>query len=99
MADPRVPDGVSIDDAFTRTTHLAIGAHPDDLEVMDYHGVAVQGTWVKTFGEDDTRTLPPGSYVLQPGEKWHRDGCAGPDDCIIFVHSSEARDATLKRAH
>ncbi|PCI35282.1 MAG: PIG-L family deacetylase [Elusimicrobia bacterium] len=35
-----VPDGIDIQDAFTRTTHLAIGAHPDDLEVMAYHGIA-----------------------------------------------------------
>jgi LmbE family N-acetylglucosaminyl deacetylase len=37
---PFVPDGAAPEDAFSRTTHLAIGAHPDDLEVMAYHGVA-----------------------------------------------------------
>lgn len=35
-----VPDGVPVSDALQRTTHLAIGAHPDDLEFFAYHGIA-----------------------------------------------------------
>lgn len=35
-----IPDGSPEDAAFTRTTHLGIGAHPDDLEIMAYHGIA-----------------------------------------------------------
>ena len=35
-----VPDGVSLEDAFERASHLAIGAHPDDLEIFAYHGIA-----------------------------------------------------------
>lgn len=35
-----VPDGVSLGDAHKRTTHLAVGAHPDDLEIFAYHGIA-----------------------------------------------------------
>lgn len=34
-----VPDGVSEEEAMPRTTHLGIGAHPDDLEIMSYHGI------------------------------------------------------------
>jgi len=34
-----VPDGASLDEAFNRTSHLAIGAHSDDLEIMAYHGI------------------------------------------------------------
>lgn len=34
------PDGLSQACAFQRTTHLAIGAHPDDLEFMAMHGIA-----------------------------------------------------------
>ncbi len=63
---------------------------------VDYHGLVVQGTWIKTFGENDIRKLPVGSYVLQPGEEWHSDGCEGPEECIIFVHSSETRNVTRK---
>ena len=38
-ADVFVPDGSAIEDALHRTTHLAIGAHQDDLEFMAAHGV------------------------------------------------------------
>jgi LmbE family N-acetylglucosaminyl deacetylase len=38
-ADVFVPDGVSLPVALSRTTHLGIGAHPDDLEIMAYHGI------------------------------------------------------------
>jgi len=34
-----VPDGVRIEDALRRTTHLGIGAHQDDLEFMAFHGI------------------------------------------------------------
>jgi len=39
-ADIYVPDGIPLEDALKRTTHLAIGAHQDDLEIKDYHGIA-----------------------------------------------------------
>ena len=38
-SDVFVPDGASLDEAFNRTSHLAIGAHSDDLEIMAYHGI------------------------------------------------------------
>lgn len=38
-ADVFVPDGSEIGVALGRTTHLAIGAHQDDLEFMAAHGV------------------------------------------------------------
>jgi len=34
-----VPDNESIEEALERTTHMGIGAHPDDLEIMAYHGI------------------------------------------------------------
>ncbi|NDJ78402.1 MAG: PIG-L family deacetylase [Chloroflexi bacterium] len=34
-----VPDGLADDAALARTTHLAIGAHQDDLEIMAAHGI------------------------------------------------------------
>jgi len=34
-----IPDGASEDEALQRTTQMAIGAHPDDLEIMAYHGI------------------------------------------------------------
>lgn len=41
-----VPDGTPVDAAVAKTTHMAIGAHQDDLEIMAYHGV------VECFGKD-----------------------------------------------
>jgi len=38
-ADVFVPDGAEIAVALRRTTHLAVGAHQDDLELMAAHGV------------------------------------------------------------
>lgn len=42
-----VPDGSPVDEAVAKTTHMAIGAHQDDLEIMAYHGI------VECFGRDD----------------------------------------------
>jgi len=39
-ADLFVPDGAPPEAALARTTHLAITAHQDDIEIMAYHGVA-----------------------------------------------------------
>ncbi len=33
------PDGRPVEEALRRTTHLGIGAHQDDLEIMAYHGI------------------------------------------------------------
>ncbi|MCJ7512851.1 MAG: PIG-L family deacetylase [Anaerolineales bacterium] len=34
-----VPDGLPADAALERTTHLGVGAHQDDLEIMALHGI------------------------------------------------------------
>jgi hypothetical protein len=39
-ADLFVPDGLDVPAALARTTHLAISAHQDDIEIMAYHGIA-----------------------------------------------------------
>ena len=39
FADTFISDGTSAQEALARTTHLAIGAHSDDLEIMAYHGI------------------------------------------------------------
>ncbi|MCL4846048.1 MAG: PIG-L family deacetylase [Acidobacteria bacterium] len=38
-AEIHVPDGTAIDAALARTTHLAIGAHQDDVEIMAADGI------------------------------------------------------------
>ena len=34
-----VPDGLPAEAAFRRVTHLGVGAHQDDLEIMAFHGI------------------------------------------------------------
>ncbi len=42
-----IPDGKDAETALARTTHLAIAAHQDDIEIMAYDGI------LKCFGTDD----------------------------------------------
>lgn len=66
-----VPDHIKPDDALKRTTHLAIGAHPDDIEMMAYNGIMEcfnqQDAWfggiVITNGSGSSRTGPYKTYT------------------------------------
>lgn len=40
-SDIFVPDGRALSEAWQGVTHLGIGAHPDDLEFMAFHGIEV----------------------------------------------------------
>ncbi|HXH49260.1 MAG TPA: PIG-L family deacetylase [Terriglobia bacterium] len=42
-----VPDGAPAEQALARTTHFAVGAHQDDLEIMAYQGI------LECFGKQD----------------------------------------------
>jgi LmbE family N-acetylglucosaminyl deacetylase len=42
-----VPDGLPAEEALARTTHMAIGAHQDDIEIMAFDGI------LKCFQRDD----------------------------------------------
>ena len=46
-AEIYVPDGMEEAAALRRTTHLCVGAHQDDIEIMAYHGIA------ECFGRKD----------------------------------------------
>lgn len=71
-----VPDGQPLDVALGRITHLGIGAHPDDLEFMAYHGIAIcydsATEWFAgvtcTDGAGSARTGP---YAAFTGEQMH----------------------------
>ncbi len=39
VAEIFVPDGIPVEEALARTTHMGIGAHQDDLEAMACHGI------------------------------------------------------------
>ena len=38
-ADVYVPDESTVAEALAKTTHLAVGAHQDDIEFMAMHGI------------------------------------------------------------
>ncbi len=38
-AEMFVPDNLPIEEALSRTTHMGISAHQDDIEIMAYHGI------------------------------------------------------------
>ena len=42
-----IPDNTPVEAAFARTTHMAVSAHQDDIEIMAYDGI------LKCFGKDD----------------------------------------------
>ena len=58
----------------------------------DYHGVTLQGTWLKKMDDDSVKEIPTGTHVLQVKSELHIDDCAGPEDCILFIHFEGPRD-------
>jgi len=46
-ADILVPDGCDLSSALARTTHIGVGAHQDDLEIIAAHGI------LECFGSKD----------------------------------------------
>jgi LmbE family N-acetylglucosaminyl deacetylase len=61
-----VPDAAPLEEALRRTTHAAIAAHQDDIEIMAYHGI------LQCFGQKDQWFL--GATVT--------DGAGSPRDGI-----------------
>jgi len=76
-ADIYVPDGTPAEQALARTTHLCIGAHQDDTEIMAYHGIAEcfgrRDAWFSnvtvTNGAGSPRTGLYGSYTDEEMQK------------------------------
>jgi LmbE family N-acetylglucosaminyl deacetylase len=66
-----VPDGTLPHEALARTTHMGIGAHPDDLEILAWDGIAQcfgrRDAWfsgiVVTDGGGSPRTGPYAAYT------------------------------------
>jgi len=85
-AEVWVPDGVPDAQALARTTHLAVGAHQDDLEIMAVHGI------LRAF-ED------PASWfcgvVVTDGAGSPRDGAYGhyTDEQMQVVRRQEQKKA------
>jgi LmbE family N-acetylglucosaminyl deacetylase len=60
-----VPDGAPVDAALQRTTHMAISAHQDDIEIMAYHGI------LECFGSQEKWLT---AIVVTDGAGSPRDG-------------------------
>lgn len=59
---------------------------PVHMHTHDYRGISLTGTWRHYVDGGESRDLPPGSYVHQPGNVMHGDVCVGPEECIIISH-------------
>jgi len=87
-ADVYVPGGGPLEEALARTTHLAVGAHQDDIEFMALHGI------LECFGRSDrcfvgvTMTNGAGSARTGPYA-----GCS--NDEMVRIRVSEQRHAAL----
>lgn len=61
---------------------------PVHAHTGDYNGINLTGTWRHYFDNGESKDLPPGSHVLQPGGQMHGDECIGTEDCIQFLQQS-----------
>lgn len=84
--DVYVPDGIDADAAIARTTHLAVCAHQDDIEILAYHGIA------QCFGRSDCWF---GGVVVTNGAGSPRTGIYGKytDEEMQKVRILEQRKA------
>jgi len=87
-AEIDVPDNLPGEEALTRTTHLGIGAHQDDLEIMSYHGI------LSCFGNQDAWYA---GVVVTNGSGSPRDDLYAnyTDDDMRAVRRTEQRKAAL----
>jgi LmbE family N-acetylglucosaminyl deacetylase len=83
-----IPDGKPESEAFTRITHMGIGAHQDDLEFMAFHGI------VECFYSDEkwfggiTCTNGAGSSRIGPYAKF-------TDEEMVRVRRDEQNKAAV----
>jgi quercetin dioxygenase-like cupin family protein len=63
-----------------------------------YEAVVLQGTFTAEQQGGAEEQLPPGSFLTQPGKKNHRNGCLGPEECLIFIHYQLGADGQAMTA-
>jgi len=83
-----VPDGTPEEAALSRTTHMGIGAHPDDLEIMAFHGI------LQCFTSDKDWFL---GVVVSDGAGSPRDGeyKSVTDEQMQEIRKKEQRKAAF----
>ena len=67
-------------------------ALPYHSHTASYHGILVQGNWIRSNEKGEVFSLMPGSYVYQVGGMNHDDRCEGEIDCLLFIHRHAAGD-------
>jgi LmbE family N-acetylglucosaminyl deacetylase len=87
-AEVFVPDGLPIEMALARTTHLAVSAHPDDIEIM------AAGPILECFQQQDKWFT---GVVLTDGRGSPRDGLYKTynDEDMRLVRFKEQRKAAI----
>jgi len=83
-----VPNGAAPEEALKRVTHLGISAHPDDLEIMAYHGI------LECFGRPDRGF---GGVIVTNGAGSARDLHYKDytDERMIEVRKAEQKKAAM----
>lgn len=83
-----IPDGVPEQDALARTTHMAFGAHQDDLEIMAIDGI------LRCFQQDEEWFT---GVVVTNGRGAPRSGLYGDytDDQMWVVRNKEQKKAAV----
>lgn len=83
-----VPDSKPAEYALNRTTHLSVGAHQDDLEIMAYHGIS------ECFGAEDKWFT---GVVVTNGSGSPRNGkyASFSDEEMIELRKQEQKKAAI----
>jgi len=83
-----IPDQKPIDEAIKRTTHMAIGAHQDDIEIMAYDGI------IKCFNHTENFFF---GVVVTNGSGSAREGdyASYTDEEMIQVRKIEQKKAAF----
>jgi LmbE family N-acetylglucosaminyl deacetylase len=83
-----IPDGTETDAALARTTHLGIGAHQDDLEIMAYHGILACFDRPDAWFAGVTCTNGSGSARIGPYADY-------TDEAMMAVRREEQKQAAI----
>jgi LmbE family N-acetylglucosaminyl deacetylase len=87
-ADVYAPDGSTVAESLAKTTHLAVGAHQDDIEFMAMHGILECFRQADRWFSGVTVTDGSGSPRSGPYEKYSNED-------IRKIRVSEQRKAAL----
>jgi LmbE family N-acetylglucosaminyl deacetylase len=87
-AEVYVPDGSPVNVALSRTTHLGVSAHQDDIEIMAYHGI------LECFGRSDEGFT---GVTITNGSGSPREGLYGSytDEEMQVVRRKEQKKAAF----